>query len=112
MSNSKIGSKRLALRFAGDSQHLRYKTEFDDGEAVIANVSTSGCALWKTTVSLTKNEKVLIVLKLEDNKDPLEISARVIRVEGDHVALQFLTYTDGAKQRILKFFANKQRSAT
>ncbi len=112
MSNSQSGSKRLALRFAVDSQYLLYKTEFEDGQADIANVSTGGCALRRATVPLTQNEKILIILQLEKETDPIEISARVIRVEDDFVAVQFLSCIKGTKQRIVKYFASKQRSAT
>lgn len=112
MGDSKIGTKRLNLRFAGNSHLLRYKTEFEEGEAVIVNVSTGGCALGKTTVHLSPKEKILIILQLEEELDPLEISARVIRVEKDYTAVRFLLNSDNSKLRLVKYFARKQRSTS
>ncbi len=108
MTESNTGTKRLAYRFTGDGHILRYKTEFEDGEANVVNVSKGGCGLNKVTVLLSKAEKILILLQL-DEAEPLEISARVARIEDDFVAVQFLSISEEAKHQIVKYFAKKHR---
>jgi hypothetical protein len=110
MGEPKISSKRQALRFAGDDHPILFKTEFEDGEGLIANISARGCAIRAATLPLAFQEKILIALKMKDD-EIIEIGARVIRVEGETVAVQFIHLEEEDKLRIVKFFAGKQRSA-
>jgi len=107
MSPSREKSKRQALRFAVTGHPVRFKTEFEDGKAYIENVSTGGCAMSGLDVTLAFEEKILLLLDL--NEDILEIGARVIRVDEPAVAVQFTDITDDYSSKIVKYFAKKQR---
>ena len=102
-------TKRQSLRFVPEQHRIRYKTEFEDGEAIILNISSSGCALSETTTRLSEHEKVLIVLKLEEEKDPIEISARVVRIEESYTAFKFHFLTEENRKRLVYFFTGKKR---
>ncbi len=86
---------------------MYYKTEFEDGQAFIENVSTGGCAMSGLDVKLSFEEKILILLNL--NEEILEIGAKVIRVEDRTVAVQFTDITEDYGSKIVKYFAKKQR---
>jgi len=103
------GSKRLALRFPVQAHPLRYKTEFEDGSAVIENVSSGGCAIAELTLPLALHEKVLVIFDLEKDGDVMEIAARVVRVEKRYVALRFFALDEAKCKRMVTFFAQKRR---
>ncbi len=103
-------SKRQALRFTAVEHPVSYKTEFEDGEGVIDNVSSGGCAVRELSVPLNISEKVLIILKLKGDEDTYEIGARVLRVESGYAALQFTDIDDHKSGQLVKFFARKQRA--
>jgi c-di-GMP-binding flagellar brake protein YcgR len=107
MSPSREKSKRQALRFTGAGHPVRYKTEFEDGKALIDNVSTGGCAMSGLDVTLSSDEKILLFLDL--NEDILEIGAKVIRVEEPAVAVKFTDIDEDYSSKIVKYFARKQR---
>lgn len=102
-------TKRQALRFAPEQHQVRYKTEYEDGDATILNISSTGCALSETTTRLSKHEKILILLNLEEEKEPIEISARVVRIEETYIAFKFHFLTEENRKRMVYFFTNKQR---
>jgi c-di-GMP-binding flagellar brake protein YcgR len=104
-------SKRQALRFSVKEHSLRFKTEFEEGSGFFENISGGGCAVRSTTVPLTLWEKVLLLLPLEHDEEYIEIGAKVVRIEGDIVAFQFVYLSEDDKQKIVKFFAGKQRSS-
>ena len=107
MSPRREKSKRQALRFTATGHPVRYKTEFEDGEAVIENVSTGGCAMSGLDVALSSEQKILLLLTV--NEDTLEIGAKVIRVEDLTIAVQFTDITEDYSSKIVKYFAKKQR---
>jgi c-di-GMP-binding flagellar brake protein YcgR len=102
-------SKRGALRLSGYDRPLSYRTDYDDGEARLVNISTSGCAIYKTSTELADNDKILISFALEDPKAPVQIQATVIRAEGEGYGLQFLHVEDDLKGRLIRFFAQENR---
>lgn len=107
MSPTREKSKRQALRFTATGHPVRYKTEFEDGKAFIENVSTGGCAMSGLDVTLSSEEKILLLFDL--NEDILEIGAKVIRVEDPAVAVQFTDISEDYSSKIVKYFARKQR---
>ncbi len=104
-----IRSKRLALRFNGNRQRVKLKTEFDDGEATLANISTSGAALENPTLSLSVDEKILLIFELFEAEKPVEIQAIVVRTEEEKYSVQFQGVGIETKTDLLKFFAHKAR---
>lgn len=106
---SKVVTKRAALRFPGFNRFLRYRTEYDDGEGQLLNISTHGCAIVEMTIELAEQEKTLLILELDNPNDPLEIRALVTRVDGGSAGLQFQHLDDDAQHRIRTFFAAEKR---
>jgi c-di-GMP-binding flagellar brake protein YcgR len=102
-------SKRSALRFNGYNKPVRYKTEFEDGQATIVNISTGGCALDQTTVELTERERILLTITFDSPDNTVEIQALVVRSEKETAGLQFQRVSEVNKQRILHFFASQAR---
>ncbi len=102
-------SKRLALRFDGNLQAIRYKTEFEDGEATLANISRSGAALKTATLPLAIDEKILLSVALYESEAPLEVQAVVVRSDKDTFSVQFRGVDEKTKSDILKSFARKIR---
>ncbi|MBT8334824.1 MAG: PilZ domain-containing protein [Deltaproteobacteria bacterium] len=111
MTETTKRTKRQALRFVPEQHKIRYRTEFEDGDATILNISSSGCALCETTTRLSLDEKILIVLKLEEDKDPIEVSARVVRTDEQCTAVKFHFISEENRKRTVYFFSNKQRTA-
>ncbi len=102
-------SKRGALRLSGYDRPLSYRTDYDDGQARLVNISTSGCAIYKTSTELSDNDKILLSIVLEDPKSPVQIQAIVIRAEEDGYGLHFQHMDDELKGRIIRFFAQENR---
>lgn len=109
MSQQNTRSKRQALRFSAAGHPVDYRTEFENGRGIIENVSSGGCALSSLTIKLNLQEKILIILKLDENEDAFEIGARVLRIEDNHVALQFTDIDEYKSEQLVKYFARKQR---
>ncbi len=83
-------TKRSALRFTCEKLSSFIKTEYEDGEASIINISTNGCALGSVTIPLTVDERVLLSFNIGAAEDQVEIRAAVIRAENGVVALSFI----------------------
>ncbi len=111
MNEPKTGSKRQALRFIGNAHPVCFKTEFENGHGVVADISGRGCAIAASSLPLARREKILIIMDLEDADDIIEIGARVVRDDGGNIGVQFIHLSDDNRQRIVKYFAAKQRSA-
>ncbi len=101
-------SKRLALRFDGKLQAIKYKTEFEDGKATLANISRSGAALKTATLPLSVDEKILLSIDLYESEAPLEVQAVVVLSDKDTFSVQFRRIDEQIKSDILKSFAGKR----
>lgn len=102
-------SKRSALRFSGYNRPLTYKTDHEDGEARLVNISSNGCAINGATTPLMQNDKLLLSIALDEPENPVQIQAKVIRAEDNNFGLYFLNLTEEVKQRLTIFFAKENR---
>lgn len=103
-------SKRTSLRFLCHNKPLTYKTAYEEGEARLVNISTSGCAICKATTELIIKQKVLLNLALGYPELQIQIQATVIRAEApDSFGLQFLHMEESLKHRLIRFFAKENR---
>ena len=109
MSSSNSGSKRLSLRFKAGDHKLCFKTEYEDGTGKLENISAGGCALREVDISLTIDEKILLIINLDNQDDIIEAGAKVVRGEENRFAVQFTDISEENKQRIVKHFASVQR---
>lgn len=102
-------SQRGALRFPGGARLLNYKTDYEDGEARLLNISRSGCAISEATTELHIGQKILIILNLEEPEKQLQLQAAILRVQTEGIALQFLHLEEKTTRRLLRFFAKETR---
>ena len=102
-------SRRKAYRFFGDRLPVQYKTRFEDGEAVLRDISTSGCALSSVTVPVLLQEKVLIILVLPGENEKIEATGRVTRAEADSFAVSF-TLIELASVKLIQMFFFQART--
>lgn len=109
-SATAAGSKRNSLRFSIKAQPVRYKTAYEDGEAVLVNISTGGCVVRKASVPVALTEKILFSFDIHGLDEPLEIRAICVRLEGDSFAVQFLGIDDVEANRLTKILAGQARS--
>ena len=104
------GSKRLSLRFPIKEQVVSYKTSYDDGEAVLVNISTGGCVVRGASVPVAVAEKILLSFDNDNLDDPLEMQALCVRQEDDGFAVQFLGVDEAEENRLVKIFALMARA--
>jgi hypothetical protein len=102
-------SERSAFRFRCSKEPVTYRTAYDEGEALLKNISTSGCALEWATNPPEADEKILLSIELEGEDSAVEIQARVVRVEDKDFAVKFLLIEPSAKTRIRSYFSRKSR---
>ena len=102
-------SKRSAFRFRCSKEPVTYLTAYDEGEALLKNISTEGCALEWATNPPEADEKILLSIELEGEDSAVEVQARVVRVEDKDFAVKFLLIEPSAKTRIRSYFSRKSR---
>jgi hypothetical protein len=102
-------SKRSAFRFRCSKEPVTYRTAYEDGEALLNNISTDGCALEWAPNPPEIGEKILLIIELEGKNSVVEIQARVVRVEDKDFAVKFMLIEPGAKTGIRNYFARKTR---
>lgn len=112
VTHTNLRSKRAHLRFSGNRKVVNFKTEFEDGEAQLANISAGGAALEESTLTLEVSTKILLSIDFLWPENPLEIQALVVRSEQSSFSVKFLLLEDGPKKDILKFFARQKREDT
>ncbi len=102
-------SKRSAFRFRCSKEPVTYRTAYEDGEALLKNISTDGCALEWATNPPEIDEKILLIIELEGEDTVVEIQARVVRVEDKDFAVKFMLIEPEARTRIRSYFSRKSR---
>lgn len=108
-SQDRQKSRRSAFRFRCSKEPVTYRTAYEDGEALLTNISTEGCALEWATNPPRLNEKMLVRIDLENEEAVVEIKAEVVRVEGTDFAVKFLLIEPETKSLIRTYFSRKLR---
>jgi len=109
-STSATGSKRSSLRFRMKEQSVSYKTAYEDGQALLANISTGGCAVSSPTVPVEVGEKLLLSFDIPGLEKSLEMRAVCVRLVRDGFAVRFLGIDTAESNRIIKLLAGLVRS--
>ena len=65
IQDNQVKSKRKALRFRCRKEPITYRTAYEEGEALLKNISTDGCALEWATNPPELDERVLLRIELE-----------------------------------------------
>lgn len=102
-------SKRSALRFPGYDRHLTFKTDYEDGEAALVNISSSGCMIRNPSCKLQLNQKILLTIALDEADNAIQIQALVKREDMGNFGLHFRLTDDQLKQQLARFFAQEHR---
>ncbi len=102
-----ITSKRSALRFSCYHEAVKYKTAYHDGEGLLMDISTSGCALDAVTISLQEEDVVLISIELPDTDKNIEAKSVVVRRGETSFAVKFVLMEEATKLLIRKLFAQR-----
>ncbi|MFV0438121.1 MAG: PilZ domain-containing protein [Desulfopila sp.] len=100
-------SRRSALRFPGNDRPVFFRTDYEEGESRLVNISTGGCAMQKPTLELQKEQKVLLSLELDEPGQMVDFQAVVVRLNAELVSLQFLHVEEDIRRRLVLFFARE-----
>lgn len=104
-------SKRCALRFICWDQSVNYKTAYEDGEAQLLNISTSGCAFVLPTLPLSVGEKLLVSLELPDENTIFQAQGSVVRVENEGCVAISFTLVEPEDQALMRnYFSQLMRT--
>jgi c-di-GMP-binding flagellar brake protein YcgR len=106
-----IHSKRKSLRFNCKRRTVNIKTAFEEGSAVLVNISTSGCALVESTLQPEVEEPLFISFNLQEEDGLVEVRAKVLR-QYPELAVQFTRIEPETESLILKFFVAESRALT
>jgi hypothetical protein len=82
-------SRRAALRYKLPHKKITYMSKGQLGEAILKNISTSGCCAHKNTTELAVKDQLLVVIELAESDKPLELKAKVVRVDDHDFSAQF-----------------------
>lgn len=102
-------SKRGAFRFRCSKEPVFYRSAYEEGEGLLTNISTDGCAVEWSTNPPELGEKILLSIELDGEASAVEAQARVVRVEGNDFAVRFTLIEPHAKGLIRKYFSGKLR---
>lgn len=103
-----MSSKRSALRYKCENETVLIRTAYDDGEAKLINVSTSGCAISSPSVQLALHDKVLLVFSAK-NEESIQIQARIIRIDANEIGAEFTIIEPESADLLRSHFSLKQR---
>jgi len=102
-------SRRGAFRFRCSKELVAYKTAYEEGEGVLTNISTDGCAVERSTNPPELHERILLTIEAEGDAPAIEAQAQVVRVEERDFAVRFTLVEQATKTMIRNYFAGKLR---
>lgn len=102
-------SRRAAFRFKCSKEPVFYRTSYEEGEGLLSNISTEGCAVEWATNPPELHEKILLSVELEGEDTVIEAQAHVVRVEDNDFAAKFTVVEPETQKLIRKYFAGKLR---
>lgn len=98
-------SKRKSLRFNCCPLPVTYRTAYEDGEGILENISTNGCALKKTTTKLEVGDAFLLLIEDQARDTAIQAQARVVRAEHGAIGACFTRIEPETQRAIRTFFA-------
>ncbi|WP_028582242.1 PilZ domain-containing protein [Desulfogranum japonicum] len=107
-------SRRKAFRFSCHEFAIRYRTAYDERDAQLINISTTGCLLRDGKGhELAVGEKILLIFPLWDGTPPVESNGTVVRVRDNDAAIHFkIIEQDAVKNLRLFIFQNQGTGGT
>lgn len=104
-------SRRTAFRFKLANKKVSYMANGKMGQAILQNVSTSGCFATKNNTELAVGDQLLIVLELAMRDKPLELKAQVVRIGDGSFSAEFTHIADGFLTEFLTLLATEHRNS-
>lgn len=89
--------RRNGLRFQVHQRLVDYSRNEQDGKGFLVDISISGCAVQAPTVSLGIHDEISLVIPLHqdhENISSFRLKAKVVRVEEELFAAQFIDVDD------------------
>lgn len=102
-----ITSKRSALRFSCTRESVKYKTAYHDGEGMLVDISTAGCAVDAVTIPLQEQDIVLVSIEFFDTDQVIEAKSVVVRRGETSFAVKFVLIEEATRGLIRKYFAQR-----
>lgn len=102
-----MNSRRKEFRYSTFQIPVRFKTAYEDGNALLVNISTGGCALKNASPCMNLKEVFLLTIDPDDIDRPIEAKAVVLRVTGDTIAAKFTIISTTAQNLVRSYFAKK-----
>lgn len=108
-------TKRNGLRFHIHGHQVKYTIDQEEGKGDLVDISISGCAVQGQTIPLATEQVISIVIPIDHGDDlPLSFTsaAKVVRVQDDQFAAQFLDLDERQNAQLYKWFAYEVRQDT
>jgi len=103
-------SRRKEFRYGDFKIPVKFKTAYEEGSALLVNISTGGCALINVYPGMNPMEVFLLTIDTEDLENPIEAKAVVLRIKGETLAAQFTRIPPASQKLLRRYFANKLRN--
>ena len=104
--------KRNGLRFRINSQQITYSINKEEGQGNLIDISISGCKVQEPSIPLSADKEISITIPFHQDQDTpasFTITAKVVRVQGDQVAFQFVDLDDDQKAQLYQSLAFEAR---
>jgi hypothetical protein len=106
-------TKRKGLRFQIHRPRVEYKRNQEEGEGNLVDISISGCAIMGAKIPLRIGEEISITIPFHQDHETLTsftLAAKVVRVQDDLFAVQFVDLNDDQKTQLYKCLAYEAQS--
>ena len=101
-------SRRRFYRFDTYRLPVKYRTAYDDGDALLLNISTGGCALENVSTELAVGDRFLLHIEDEKLENPIEAQAEVVRADNNVTAAEFKLIEGVTQTAIRTLFSIKK----
>jgi hypothetical protein len=104
--------KPKGLRFQLNDRQITYSVDQTEGTGCLVDISVSGCAVQEPTVALSVGAGISMAIPLYHEQDALSsfaVTAKVVWVEGNKFAVQFLDLDDDQQAVLYKCLVNEGR---
>lgn len=104
--------KRNGLRFQMHRQRVRYTAGQEEGQGDLVDISVSGCAVREITLPVSGDMELSITIPFAgEHETPaaFSLTAKVVRVDDELFAVQFLDLDNDQKAHLYKCLAQEAR---
>jgi len=103
-------SRRKEFRYGDFNVPVRFRTAYEEGSALLVNISTGGCSLRDVYPVMNPMEVFLLTIDTDDLENPIEAKAVVLRIKGETLAAQFTRIPPASQKLLRRYFAKKLRN--